>query len=100
MLADRREFLCCSMHDDPLQRLLPRRAEQKRQSDNMVEVGVRQQNVERVGGEVLTNSEKSGPRVEYDSLRRQHQAGRMSPLVRVIAARAEQEQFHGRASRW
>src|SRR5881394_245327 len=84
-----------AVHRDPLDRLLPLGAKHERQPDDVIEMRVREQDVERRRRDMLPDAEKAGPGIEDNAGFRQHQARRMPPFRRMIPARSKQEQFHG-----
>ena len=65
------------------------------QPNDMVEVGVRQKNVERVGRQMFAHAKHGRTRVEHNAQLWQHHAGGMPAVIWVVAGRSQQQQFHG-----
>ena len=89
------KFVGRCMNGDFLEGLLKTCAEDKRQAGHMIQVRMREQNIERLRGQEIANAEKAGTRIQHNAHFGQHQAGRVPPLARMIAAGAQEEQFHG-----
>ena len=64
----------------------------------MIQMRVREKDVERGSRDVISHAKESSAGVEHDPRFGQHEAGRMPTLGRVIAAGSEEEQFHGDGS--
>ena len=73
---------------------LHHRDEQKRQPHDVVEMRVREEQVQLCRLQPARDAEGTAAGVERQPQLRHQQAGRMPPLVRVIAAGAEQLQSH------
>jgi hypothetical protein len=93
---DGRQLVRQRVERNPMQRMDPRNAEQKSQSDDVVQVGVGQKDIEVRGLEILACPIGGGPGVQHHAALRQQQARRLPPVVRMVAGCAEQKESHGR----
>ena len=65
-----------------------------RQPDNVVQMGMRQKDVDFRRANSARHAKKRRPRIEHNADVRQHDAGRMPPLVRVVAPRPQKFDAH------
>ena len=98
MLRDALQFFRLAVDRQPLERMLLEHAEQVGQARRMIEMGVRQKEIGLVGLQISPQAKHARPRVQHDAALRQQQTRRLPPLGRMIAARAEEKEFHGRKS--
>ena len=70
--------------------------DQVRQPGDVIEVGVREKDIQPVGLQMLAEPAHAGAGIEHDADFRQHQAGRVTPAGGKIAAGSEQDELHGR----
>jgi hypothetical protein len=62
----------------------------------MVEMRVRQENVERFRLHVFRDAIETGAGIEDHADLGQHEARRLATVVRVVASRSEENELHGR----
>ena len=91
MLLDRPKVLRQPVERDPPQRMDLVHAEQEGQPDDVVEVGVGDEDIQFGRGEVFRGAIDARAGVEHDAALGQQQARRLPPLVRMIAGRAEKD---------
>ena len=72
-----------------------RRSNRKVRPDAVIEVRVRQEDVERVGLEIVARPVERRAGVEHHAQLRQQHARRLATVVGVIAGGAEQNELHG-----
>jgi hypothetical protein len=60
----------------------------------MVEVHMRQKNIERRRLQTLAHTEHPGARIEHEALLWQHEASSVPPPVGMVAGRAEEMELH------
>jgi hypothetical protein len=70
------------------------------QSADMIEVVVRQENIEPTGLDVFAEPEKSGTRIEHDILIGKNDAAGMASFGRVIPGRAKEADPHDHLILW
>ena len=78
----------------------PKRVVEERESDRVVEMHMRQEDVERAGAYQITCAKQSGTGIEDDSVFRDHHARRLAFLVGVIPGGSKKVQFHDWFRQW
>jgi hypothetical protein len=66
----------------------------------MIEMRVREKDVERVGLAMLAQATDSGASIKYDAALWQEIAGRVPSGCRVVSAGAEKDELHGATGSW
>ena len=66
-----------------------------RQSADVIEMRVREENIQRVGFQIPLYAEKTSSRIQNNSGFREHQTGGVSPFTGVVAPCAEKPELHG-----
>lgn len=95
MRADGVEFRRLAVDDDATEvGTFGAEVEDERQADRVVEMGVRQKNVERIGRHVLGDTIEGRAGVEDEARGGQHHARRLTAVVGVVASGTEQDELH------
>ena len=83
----------CGPH--PLDGTLKQHVEKKRQTRHMIEVGMAEQDVERVSLNQFRQAKQPGSGIEHDAAIRKKVTARVTGLVGVVPGRSEAMQLHG-----
>jgi hypothetical protein len=89
-VANRIELFGFAIHADAAQQVAGQGVEQVGEPDDVIEMGVRDKDVEPLGRHVVAKPVDGRARVEHQSQLRQHDARRFPRVAGVIAGRAEE----------
>ena len=94
LAADDFQMLLQPVDGDRFDRPLPEYVKEIRQPRDMIEVDVREEDMQARRLQVLADAEEAGAGIQNEAMCRQHVARRVPVLVWVIAGRAEQTESH------
>ena len=88
------------MHAYFVERSLIEDVKQVRQSDDMIEVGVRQKDIQLVRFDVLRKSKERRSSIEDNAGRGNHHASRLPMFVRMVSGGAKKDDLHEVGLAW
>ena len=94
MILDRIQILGRAVHPDAIDFAREHRNKKVREAHDVVEVGMRQKDVQVTRRQAIGDTKERGPRVEDDPQLGQHDTRGVPPFVRVISAGAEEAGTH------
>ena len=94
ILFDRLDLVRCDMYGYPFQFLFKQHVIEKGQSETMIEVNVRQENVECFCLDQVSSPKHARSSIQNDTDFRHHQTGGLTAIVGMITSRAKKMELH------